>query len=134
MTNSALRCVTSTFFEHPVYGVKAIKHGFSWPGFFFPVLWALFHELWLPAFLLLVLGAAAVMMGTSLCHSMLEWEFWWAFSSLVIGVLVGLDGNDWRRWNVSKRGFSYVGTQQAATSDAAVATVIRKRQNDRKNV
>jgi hypothetical protein len=109
-------------FEHPVLGVKAIKHGFSWPGFFFGVFWALFHRLWLPALLLFALATAA---GVVLIISRSTLE--WALLVLGIGVFAGFHGNDWCRVNVSKHGFTYVGTEQADTPDAAVATAIRKR-------
>ncbi len=36
-------------YEHPEHGRKAVKEGFSWPGFFFTFLWALYNRLWLAA-------------------------------------------------------------------------------------
>ena len=118
-------------FEHPVRGIIAIKHGFSWPGFFFGSFWALFHRLWLAALLLFVGVSIAIPVLSMIFHSTLQtWVLLW----LAIWVFVGFAGNDWRRVNLPKRGFTYVGTEQADTPDAAIATVIRKRQNGTKSI
>jgi hypothetical protein len=110
-------------FEHPVRGVEAIKHGFSWPAFFLGAFWALFYRLWLPALLLLALVAV----GTVICQ-IIGWPSEAVFLALAVWVFAGFHGNDWRRVDLSKRGFMYVGTERADTPDAAVATVMRKRQ------
>ena len=117
-------------FEHPMRGIKAIKHGFSWPGFFFGGFWALFHQLWLAALLLFVGVSIAIPVLSMIFRSTLQtWVLLW----LAIWVFVGFAGNDWRRVNLPKRGFTYVGTEQADTPDAAIAKVIRKRQNGAKS-
>ena len=119
-------------FEHPVRGVQAIKHGFSWPAFFFHVWWALFHRAWLFALLLFALlaGVAVVALISTRESAILAW----ALLPLAVYVFAGLYGNEWRRVNVSKRGFSYVSTEQAETPDAATAQVMRKRQNDTRRI
>jgi hypothetical protein len=33
-------------YRYPVRGYAAIKRGFSWPGFFFGIFWALAKRLW----------------------------------------------------------------------------------------
>jgi Protein of unknown function (DUF2628) len=128
-------------FEHPTLGVIAIKHGFSWPGFLFHGWWALFHRLWLEALLLfgVPFTACAVIAlilsppsASGDAAALLFCALLWLLIFLVY-VVAGFKGNDWRRANVSKRGFTYVGTEQADTPDAAVAAAIRKRRNDTKN-
>jgi len=32
-------------YQHPVKGYAAVKIGFSWPGFFFGIIWALIKKL-----------------------------------------------------------------------------------------
>ena len=115
-------------FEHPVLGVKSIKHGFSWPALFFGPLWALGHRLWLPALLLCALTiavdviAAGILASLSVSVYLLSW-----LSPVAAGVFAGFNGNDWCRSNLSKRGFTYVGTYQAPPPDAAVTTGMHKR-------
>ncbi|WP_181919263.1 DUF2628 domain-containing protein [Alkalilimnicola ehrlichii] len=37
---------TFNMFHHPHHGHKAVKVGFSWPGFFFGIIWAAIKGLW----------------------------------------------------------------------------------------
>src|SRR5262245_22853660 len=97
-------------FEHPVRGIEAIKHGFSWPALFWGVLWVLFHQLWLPALLLVALIIIAAAIGVTF-DSPLEGSV----LGLAVWVFAGFHGNDWRRSDLSKRGFTYIGTYQADT-------------------
>ena len=36
-------------YQHPTHGFEAVKRGFSWPAFFFGVIWMLIKKLWLLA-------------------------------------------------------------------------------------
>ena len=78
--------------------------------------------------LLVALLVAAIVIATiarSPIEAMLLVLAVWAFA--------GFHGNDWRRSKLSRRGFTYAGTYQADTPDAALAIVIHKRQNGTKN-
>ena len=39
-----------TDFSRPGAGIQVVKHGWSWPAFFFNVLWPLWHRMWFLAF------------------------------------------------------------------------------------
>ena len=42
---------------------------------------------------------------------------------LAVWAFAGFHGNDWRRSKLSRRGFTYAGTYQADTHDAALRTL-----------
>lgn len=46
---------------------------------------------------------------------------------LSVVVYFGLKGNDWRNANLKMRGYEHVGTLQAKTPDAAIASVVNNR-------
>ena len=117
-------------FEHPVHGLGAIKHGFSWPAFFFPVIWALVKRLWLPALLMSALWLIGVaVLGWIVGSALAVWLL-----AILIRVFAGFHGNDWRRGHTAKHGFTYAGTEQAHTPDAAVAAVMHKRRKATKSI
>jgi hypothetical protein len=113
-------------FQHPVAGVEAIKHGFCWPALFLGWLWVLFHRIWLCALVLLAfpaIGAVMLVIAPS-ASSLLVFSL----LALIPWMLAGFKGNEWRRSDLSKRGFTYIGTFQTDTPDAAVAIATRTKQ------
>lgn len=82
-----------------------VKEGFSWPAFFFTVIWALFTRQWLVAVILF--GAGVVY---SLILATLGFD---PVATVAGGVLfnigVGLLGNDLRRWSLAVRGYREAG-------------------------
>ncbi len=78
-----------------------VKEGFTWPGFVFVLLWALYHRLWLPAILLVV--AEFLMVLLTQAHLLTH------FSMLAIHfgfhLFVGYQGNDWLRNSLKRRGY-----------------------------
>ena len=78
-----------------------VKDGFSWPAFFFTVLWALWHRLW--RFALLILAGA---IGISLFSDALGLDpLTDAALGLAWTLLVGFEANDARRRALARRGF-----------------------------
>lgn len=99
----------------PDRAVIAIKDGFCWPAFFFSVLWAIWHRLWLTALLFLVLDAAVVAMTV-----ILQPDF---ASELAISIgfaaVVGVVANDLRRWTLAHRGWDDAGDVLARDATGA---------------
>lgn len=93
-----------------------MKEGFSWPAFFFGVVWALACRLWLAA---LLLAAAAIglalglsLIGADAATGVAAW--------LALMLVVGFGGNDWRRAKLVRRGFRFSGVIAAPGRDAAL--------------
>jgi hypothetical protein len=80
-----------------------VKDGFSWPAFFFTVLWALWHRLWLFALIVLAGGSAIGLVGDLLELDPLTD----AAIGLAWAVLVGYEANDARRRALSRRDFDF---------------------------
>src|SRR4051794_30434829 len=107
-------------FKHQEQGAKAVKRGFSWPGFFFPYIWALSKQLWLiGAVLLLVSLPLGVFVAEA---SQQNPYFRWAIA-LAFGLLVGFKGNAWRGTNLQERGFQFLGAINARDPQDALAKV-----------
>lgn len=94
-----------------------IKEGFSWPGFFFSVIWALWHRLWWVA-----LGMLAVNILAGLILSLAGFaDVLQGVSTLAIAVLIGFTANDLRRWTLARRGFDEVAVVAGDDADMAFA-------------
>jgi hypothetical protein len=89
----------------PDRDICLVKDGFSWPAFFFSVLWALWYRLWLVAVLLIgaeiaIFASLAVLGANSISRMTI---------SLGAAVIIGMVGNDLRRWTLFRKGFLEVG-------------------------
>lgn len=89
----------------PDRDICLVKEGFSWPAFFFSMLWALWCRLWLAAAGIfaaeLALGAALSLLGAD--------EITQTAISLGFAAFVGVVGNDIKRWTLFRRGYLQVG-------------------------
>jgi hypothetical protein len=121
---------TFKVYKHAAKGLEAVKVGFSWPGFLFGVIWMWWKNLWMKSLLwiglYIVLGAIKTVTNESeesgaqaLVYIML-WAGYWAMN-----LIPGFKGNQWREANLVKRGYELVGEARTATSDAAVAQVVK---------
>ena len=82
-----------------------IKDGFSWPGFLIPFFWMIWHRLWLPLAGYLVAVALLALAGQvvfSLPDGLM------ASLGLLANLFVGLEGNNFRRSALAKRGFEEI--------------------------
>lgn len=78
-----------------------IREGFNFFAFLFSALWALYHRLWLPGFLLLALnGALMFFVRDGLMHQEVV-----TVIQLGVNALVGFQANDWRRAGLARRGY-----------------------------
>lgn len=78
-----------------------MKEGFCWPAFFFSALWALYNRMWLAA-----AGIFLAEIAISSIFSLLGAD---DVTQLVISIglaaLLGVVGNDIRRWTLFRQGF-----------------------------
>ena len=81
-----------------------VKEGFCWPALFVPVLWLIYHRLWL-AFG----GFVGVMVLIGILSNILD------LNSLVSGAItfiaqavLAAEANDLRRWTLARRGYAFV--------------------------
>jgi hypothetical protein len=92
-----------------------VKDGFSWPGFFFTLIWALAKRLWIVAAII-----AAYLIATSIIVNATPQEDFWQFlASLVLGLVLGFEGNDLQRWSLARRGYAEIAVIEAQDLDEA---------------
>jgi hypothetical protein len=81
--------------------VVLVKDGFSWPAFFFTLIWALWHRLWVFA---LIIAASAVAIGFA--SDLLDLD---PVTDAAIGfawsMLIGFEANDARRRALARRDY-----------------------------
>lgn len=121
---------TFTVYQHPSHGFEAVKKGFSWPAFFFGVIWILVKRLWWLAALWVGLYVALGLVDDVVDTSEETGEQMIVYLLIGIGYLAlwvvpGFMGNRWKEANLTKRGFRLLGTVDAETVDAAVAQLAR---------
>jgi len=93
-----------------------IKEGFSWGGFLFGMIWALWHRLWIEAAALLALVLAVGVIADFIELS----EPIEAAVMLTIAVLIGCSGNDWRRESLRQRGYHEIGVVVGSSMEEAL--------------
>jgi hypothetical protein len=81
--------------------VVFIKEGFSWPAFFFPVIWLVVKRLWLPLILYLLVVALVFALAARLSLS----DTFMLLAALALNLLLGMEGNERRRRAMARRGF-----------------------------
>src|SRR5882762_6087440 len=113
---------TFEVYTHPLRDGRAIKRGFSWPGFFFPPIWALTKRLWLTGTILLIISAVLTMLSRGLIPSS---PLFVILLMLGYRLVVGLKGNSWLRKAIEDRGYSYCCSIRANSSADALAKLAR---------
>ncbi|MEN1925881.1 DUF2628 domain-containing protein [Luteimonas sp. MJ146] len=126
---------TFRIFQHPTNGHEAVKVGFSWPCFFFGLLWTLVKRLW-------VLFAA--LLGAVVLISVVEFAITSNMSNegaLMVSLMLNLlfmvgwivlaaKGNELREDNLRERGYRLVGERQAESPADAIAAASQPVQPD----
>jgi hypothetical protein len=99
----------------PERDIRLVKEGFSWPAFFFSVIWALWSGLWLAAvgiFLAEIgLGAVLSLLGAD--------DLTRLAISIGFSALLGVVGNDIKRWTLFRRGFLQMAVVAGRDRDSA---------------
>lgn len=93
-----------------------VKEGFAWAAFFFGVLWALWHRLWIEAAALLALFLALGVIADSVGLT----DPIQSAIMLAIAVLIGFSGNDWRRESLRRRGYQEAGVVSGPDAENAL--------------
>jgi hypothetical protein len=83
-----------------------VKEGFSWPAFFIPLLWLLYHRMWIEfvVLLLIYIGVQFVVGTESQAQALSAWI------GLAISVLFAFEANDLREASLRRRGYRFAGT------------------------
>jgi hypothetical protein len=92
-----------------------IKDGFSWPALFVPLLWILWHRLWL------VLLGYLVYLAALACIGGLTGDANATIVGLLGAILFALEANNLRRWSLHRRGWREVGGSFGQNLDEAEA-------------
>ena len=82
-----------------------VKEGFSWPAFFFSLIWLLYQRLWLASamYLLAVAAIGAAASAANLPDGPIT------ALSLALNLILGFEANDIRRRALLRRGYSEEG-------------------------
>lgn len=95
---------------------RLVPDGFSFWGFLFPLLWLLWHRVWLSFLLILALDLALAAAGARLDVA----PGLVALSGFVVMGLVGLEGRSWVGRALERRGYRLIEVVEAADPDAAL--------------
>jgi Protein of unknown function (DUF2628) len=125
-------------YHHPIKGYAAVKRGFSWPGFFFGIFWALVKKLWkFAGLLVLVIFVSRIFcqllirVGHNIDNFLLS-NLVIAFGALgdlsvpvIIWIIIGFKGNKWAKSDLINRGYSLLRRVESTSPDASIATVVK---------
>ncbi len=92
---------------------RFIKDGISWPALVAPILWLLWHRMWL-VFLAYIAGALALE-GLSRAFGGPAV----GVSSFLLGILFALEANNLRCWSLERRGWRFDAVSDGADMDEA---------------
>jgi hypothetical protein len=120
---------TFDVYKHPGLEWQAVKVGFSWPGFFFGAFWLLFCRLWLIA---VIVFAAAVAVGLMFGDDVNPARD--LTINLLIAVVIGLFGNEWKSRNLISRGFEKTATVEAENKEMAIRLAIESGPMPKENI
>jgi len=95
-----------------------LREGFSWGAFFFGPLWLAVHRAWIPAALALAGGILIVVL---LPHGVA------AVMMVALAVVLGLSGQDCRRWSTDHRGFMLTQVIAARSEPEALGVLLARR-------
>lgn len=127
-------------YSHPVEGYQAVKQGFSWPALFFTFIWAFVKKMAALGFIVLAVmlamygleryvdslegtesGVEAIS-GASNYSGIKVIQIVVGLGNLAVAIFIGFKGNNWRRKNLTGRGFTFVKAVLAASPNVAIAS------------
>jgi Protein of unknown function (DUF2628) len=95
-----------------------VREGFSWGAFLFGPLWLAGHRAWVPAALALAAGILIVILLPLAVA---------AVTMLALAVLLGVSGQDFRRWSMDHRGFMLTQVIAARSEPEALGVLLARR-------
>lgn len=116
---------TYNMYSHPIYGMEAVKRGWSWPGFLFGIIWALCKKMWMIGF-----GTWGILFITLVAT---EWysgqpaaELLTGMGGIIVSVWYGCEGNKMREVNLLNRNYKYTETIQSHNIEAALMEQLKR--------
>jgi Protein of unknown function (DUF2628) len=92
-----------------------VRDGFYWSAFFFPVLWMLWHRLWL-----VLIGFVVLVAAVAVALAVLGASAWASATvGLLLAILLGIEASTLRRWTLTRRGWSQLGVVVADDRELA---------------
>ena len=104
--------------EHPTLGFRAVKIGFSWPGFFLLGVWMIYHKLWLHLLGLVVVNLCIAAFQISEEISMIV--------QFAIMLFIGYNGNRWLVMKWLKKGYEAKGLVFATSKEHAITKFVKE--------
>jgi hypothetical protein len=95
-----------------------VREGFSWGAFLFGPIWLAAHRAWIPAAFALAAGILILVLFPPPDR---------VFLMLALAVLLGLSGQDLRRWSMRQRGFTLAQVIAARTEPEALGVLLSRR-------
>ncbi|NRG16667.1 DUF2628 domain-containing protein [Rhizobiales bacterium] len=90
-----------------------IKDGFCWPALFIPMIWTLWHRLWLVFLGYLAIAVAIEGLSFALGGPAV------GISAALFALLFAFEANNLRRWTMERRGWNFAGAIAAGDRDEA---------------
>jgi hypothetical protein len=97
--------------DDPVF----VKDGFSWPAFIFTLFWLVYKRMWIVA----AIVAAAMIATSQLAEMSGNAELTRTLTGLIIGLILGFEGNDLLRWSLARRGYGEIDVVQGSDLEEA---------------
>jgi hypothetical protein len=88
-----------------------VKDGFSWTAALFTPIWLIVHRLWWPLLGYALLGGSLVWLGSWIASG------WTTLATLALHLLIGLEADTLRRWELERGGWRTVGSVTGRTAD-----------------
>lgn len=116
-------------FKNPSGHTEAVKQGWSWPAFFFAIIWALIKQLWyVAAIIFLIILPFVIYYMPDLMNATEQQIAEASYKMNIIGTVVGvpiriilvLFGNKLREKNLIKRNYQLVGIISARSPATAI--------------
>jgi len=123
---------TFVIYRHPTQGYEAVKVGFSWPAFFFGLIWMLVKKLWSYAGIWFLVYIALSVIETladqasSAPGLQAIGYFGLAGGYFALWLIPAFRGNTWRVSNLQNNGYVLLKEIPAPTPKAAIAGVAKE--------
>lgn len=121
---------TYKIFKNPIGKYEAVKQGWSWPGFFFGIIWACVKKMWALGLGLFTVFFILAIIGHIVYGQTPELDAAFNVLSCAVSIWFGMKGNQMREENLVKRG--YIQAPEiihAGNPEAAVAQYISEYEN-----
>ncbi|MBV9539077.1 MAG: DUF2628 domain-containing protein [Acidisphaera sp.] len=109
---------TWTVHTRPQSAPLLVREGFSWGAFLLGPLWLLARRAWLAALLVLCAYAAIALLPLRGLNPLAGFGLAW---------LLGLFGEDIRRWSLERAGYGLAHVVSARDEDTALANLLQRR-------